>query len=58
MNDNEQRNKLEQAIKQNQDEWRMLHDRFMMIQEQKSDTIKEILRLLKMVEDLDAHAPA
>jgi hypothetical protein len=58
MNNDEQRNKLEQAIKQNQDEWRVLHNRFMMIQEQKRDTMKEILRLWKMVEDLDAHAPA
>jgi hypothetical protein len=56
MNDNEQRNKLEQAIKQNQDEWRVLHDKCSMLEEQKRDTLKEILRLLKMVEDLDATA--
>ena len=56
MNDNEQRNKLEQAIKQKYNEWRVLDDRCSMLLEQQRDTGKEMLRLMTMLKDLDAHA--
>jgi hypothetical protein len=56
MNDNEQRETLEQAIKQKYNEWRVLDDRCSMLLEQQRDTGKEMLRLMKMLKDLDAHA--
>ena len=56
MNDNEQRDKLEQAIKQKYKEWRVLDDRCEMLLEQQRDTLKEMLRLMRMLKDLDAHA--
>jgi phosphopantetheine adenylyltransferase len=53
MTNNEQRQQLLRSLKQTRDEWRTLSVKCLLLKVARNDTLKELVRLEKALQDLD-----